>query len=103
MRRARRVIVFLLILLAAAGASAQQAAAPAEGSVDTDVTVMGRDDSIIPLPEPEGGGDELALPPVDSIQPDTTLVPAVLPPLNDPSAPPQADVAGGGPARSASP
>jgi hypothetical protein len=102
MRRARRVIVFLLILLAAAGISAQQAAAPAEGSVDTDVTVIGRDDSIISLPEPEGGGDELVLPPLDSDQPDAILVPAMLPPLNDPSAPPQADAAGGGPARSSS-
>jgi len=95
MRRARRVIVFLLILTAA-GIPAQQAAAPAEGSVDTDVTVMGRDDSIIPIPEPEDGADVLLLPSIDSDQPFPPPVPAVLPPLDDPSPPPKAEAAAGG-------
>ena len=87
MRTARRVIVFLLVVSASAGISAQQAAPPAESSVDTNVTVMGRDDSIIPIPEPETGGDELVLPAIDSDQAAAPEVPPVLPPLNDPSLP----------------
>jgi hypothetical protein len=89
MRRARRVIVFLLIMSAAARLPAQQTPAPSEGSVDTDVTVMGRDESTIPMPEPEGVSEELVLPPIDFGEPDSLLVPPVLPPITDSLTPSQ--------------
>ena len=87
MRRARRVIVFLLIVSAAARLTAQQSPTPSESSVDTDVTVMGRDDSTIAVPEPEGISGELALPPLDSGEADSLLVAPVLPPVTDSLAP----------------
>jgi hypothetical protein len=62
---------------------AQQSTAPSEGSVDTDVTIVGRDDAVIPIPEPEGVDDELVLPPLEPYQPDSPLVPPVLPPAGD--------------------
>jgi len=51
MRSPRRVIVCLLSLQALAGLWAQQSPAPA-GPVDSSVTVMGRDDSVIAVPPP---------------------------------------------------
>jgi hypothetical protein len=88
MRTARGVIVFLLFFSAAAGISAQQSTSPAQGSVDTDVTVVGRDDGIIPIPEPEGSGDEVVLPTTDIPDIDPVLVAPVRPPAAEP---PRAD------------
>ncbi len=95
MRTARRVIVCLLALMAAGVLSAQQPK-PAEGSVDSSVTVMGRDDSVIPVPAP-GDLDELPLPPLedllngllDTAPPDSPLVPAISPPVADIFLPPR--------------
>ena len=87
MRTARRVILCLLILSAAAGLHAQQSTAPSPGSVDTDVTVTGRDDAIIPIPDLEEIDEELALPALDSDQPSSYLVPAVQPPVADSTQP----------------
>ena len=90
MRTVRRVIVCLLVL-SAAGVWAQQAT-PAEGSVDSSVTVMGRDDSVIPVPPPEDPLGEIVLPPLDSEsggeRPDSTpqaqsFAPPVSPPVAD--------------------
>jgi len=83
MRRARRVIAFLPILCLAGFLHAQQGPSPSEGSVDTDVTFTGRDDSIIPVPEPEGGVDELVLPLIDMAETETVYVPPMLPPVID--------------------
>jgi hypothetical protein len=80
MRTARRVIVFLLFLSAASGISAQQSTATLQGSVDTDVTVVGRDDGIIPIPEPEGVDNEVVLPPLDAPEIDPVLVSPIVPP-----------------------
>jgi hypothetical protein len=93
MRTARRVIVCLLILSAAAGLHAQQSTAPSSGSVDTDVTVTGRDDAIIPIPDPEEIDEEPSLPALDSDQPSPYLVPPVQPPIAD-SAPSEASPKG---------
>ena len=83
MRRVRRVIAFLPILCLAGFLQAQQAPSPSEASVDTDLTFTGRDDSIIPVPGPEGGSDELVLPLIDPGEPDAVYVPPVLPPVID--------------------
>jgi hypothetical protein len=94
MRTVRRVIVCLLALLAAGVLWAQQPK-PAEGSVDSSVTVMGRDDSVIPVPAP--GDLQDALPPLDALlnglagiaPPDSAIVPPVSPPVADISVPPR--------------
>jgi hypothetical protein len=83
MRRARRVIAFLLMLSLAAIGHAQQASSPSESSVDTDMTITARDDSIIPVPEPEVGSEEPELPVVDPYEPETVPLPVVLPPVTD--------------------
>ena len=88
MRSARRVIVLLLILSAAGCLHAQESAAPSESSVDADVTILGRDDAIIPIPEPENIDDEPVLPSLDPDQADSFLVPPVLPPVVDVTAQP---------------
>lgn len=83
MRTARRVIVCLLVLFSAACLPAQQSPASPQGSVDTDVTIMGRDDAVIPIPEPEGVDDEPVLPPLDPAPVASVQVPPVLPPPGD--------------------
>jgi len=100
MRTARRVIVCLLALLAAGVLWAQQPK-PAEGSVDSSVTVMGRDDSLIAVPAPGDLEEELALPALDDLlddllgglagaaPPDSPVVPAITPPVADISLPPR--------------
>jgi len=93
MRTARRVIVFLLVVVASGGLWAQQPK-PAEGAVDSSVTVTGRDDSVIAVPAPGDLLDEL--PPLDTLldgladiePPGPMLVPPVYPPVADISLPP---------------
>lgn len=80
MRTARRVIVCLQILIAGGLLPAQQLAPPAQGSVDTDVTITGSDDAVIPVPEPALPGDELVLPPLDADLPPPFIVPPDVPP-----------------------
>jgi hypothetical protein len=80
MRTARRVIVCLLILSAGGLLPAQQSAPPAQGSVDTDVTVTGSDDAVIPVPEPALPTEELVLPPLDADLPPSFIVPPLVPP-----------------------
>jgi hypothetical protein len=91
MRTDRHVIVCLLLLSAAGCLHAQQLPPPSESSVDTDVTVMGRDDGIIPVPEPGAAGQEVALPSLEPDETATLVVPPVKPPVGDtlsPSPPP---------------
>jgi hypothetical protein len=80
MRTARRVIVCLLILILGGLLPAQQSAPPAQGSVDTDVTITGGDDAVIPVPEPALPGDEPVLPPLDTDLPPSFIVPPIVPP-----------------------
>ncbi len=51
--------------------------------MDTDVTIMGRDDAVIPVPQPEGVDGELVLPPLDPGPAEPVPVPPVLPPVGD--------------------
>jgi hypothetical protein len=95
MRTARPVIVCLLALCAAGVLWAQQPK-PAEGSVDSSVTVMGRDDSVIPVPAPGNLEEEIHLPPLDGLLDDALgestgwpLVPPVSPPVADILLPPR--------------
>jgi hypothetical protein len=86
MRTARRVIVFLLALSAAGMLWAQQQK-PAEGSVDSSVTITGRDDSVIPIPEPGDLEQQVVMPNVDDLL-DAALGEAVPSPLVPPVSPP---------------
>ena len=88
MRTVRRVIVCLLILLAGGFLPAQQAASTAQGSVDTDVTITGSDDSVIPVPEPTRPDDALVLPPLDVTPLPAFIVPPVMPVVVPPVAAP---------------
>ena len=94
MRTARRVIVCVLLLSAGGCLHAQQSPPPTEGSVDTDVTVMGRDDGIIPVPAPGVASQEVALPALAPGEPGTLPVPPVQPPVGDTlsSSPPPPDL-----------
>ncbi len=95
MRMARRVIVCLLSLCAAAGLWAQQPK-PAEGSVDSSVTVMGRDDSLIDVPPPgppdsgpeQASLDRMLADTLDSA-PSSPVVPPLSPPVAEISLPPR--------------
>jgi hypothetical protein len=71
---------------------AQQAPSPADGSVDTDVTILGRDDSIIPVPDPENDIEEIDLPAISSDEPAPVYVPVVLPPVTDSLALPPVEI-----------
>ena len=88
MRTVRRVIVCLLILLAGGFLPAQQAASPTQGPVDTDVTIMGSDDSVIPVPEPAHPDDAVVLPPLDATPLPAFIVPPVMPVVVPPVAAP---------------
>jgi hypothetical protein len=88
MRTARRVIVCLLILSVQGFLPAQQASPPAQSSVDTDVTITGNDDSVIPVPAPAQPDDPLVLPPLDTSLPPSYIVPPVVPPVVAPVVPP---------------
>lgn len=94
MRTARRVISCLLILSAGAFLTAQQSGPPAQGSVDTDVTVTGSDDAVIPIPQPVAADGDLVLPLLDADVPQAFIVPPIMPPAGsvqprpDPGLPP---------------
>jgi hypothetical protein len=94
MRTARRVIVCLLVLSVHGVLTAQQAAPSAAGSVDTDVTVTGSDDSVIPIPPPAPPDDAIVLPTLDPSPPPSFIVPPVTPLVLLPPAPPVLPLAG---------
>jgi len=60
-----------------------------DGSLDRDVTVVGRDQAALPVPAP-GAPQEAALPDVGPEQPVTPIVPPIQPP-QDPRTPGAAD------------
>jgi hypothetical protein len=51
------------------------------GSLDRDVTVVGRDETALPVPPPIAP-PEIALPDVEPEQPSTPVVPPIQPPLS---------------------
>ncbi len=82
MRTVLRVMLSLALFFAACPhAPAQEAAPPARdlGSVDTDVTIVGRDDTVIPLPPPPPL-PEPALPDLDLTPLPPFALPAITPP-----------------------
>jgi len=94
MRTARRVIVCLLSLCAAAGLWAQQTQ-PAAGAVDSSVTVVGRDDSVISVPAPAALPDSAAAPLPDPLLAGpggdalgAVMLPPVFPPIPELALPP---------------
>jgi hypothetical protein len=94
MRTARRVIVLLLVSCAGGVLLAQQTGAQSasEGSVDSSVTVTGRDDAVLPIPEPAGSDEELVLPPLDTTPTDAPPVGPFAPPVAAISPPPPPDL-----------
>ena len=81
MRTVLRVMLSLALFLSCLHAPAQETATPARdlGSVDTDVTIVGRDDTAIPLPSPPPPPD-LALPDLDLTPLPFMALPAIAPP-----------------------
>ncbi len=69
-------------------AGTQSPGAQAGESVDTSMTVMGRDDSVLPVPDPAGFDEELLLPPLDTAMPDYAHLPPIVPSASTVPAPP---------------
>ncbi len=80
MRTRRRVIVWVLLLSACTGLSAQDAAGATAGELNMDVTVVGRDDTVIEIPAPAALPPDLELPAFDDAPPEALPVPAIQPP-----------------------
>jgi hypothetical protein len=72
--------VTLLFLFSICGAVfAQEKVDDSAGPLDRDVTVVGRDDTSLPVPPPETP-PEIKVPDVDPEQPSTPIVPPIQPP-----------------------
>ncbi|MGD0724838.1 MAG: hypothetical protein ABSB63_04675 [Spirochaetia bacterium] len=72
--------VTLLLLVSMCGAVfAQEKADDSAGALDRDVTVVGRDDTALPVPPP-GTPQDITIPDVDPEQPRTSIVPPIQPP-----------------------
>ena len=69
----------LALFCACAGASAQEALPGDMGSVDADVTIVGRDETVIPLPAPPVPPDT-AFPQLDLTPLDFSPLPPIDPP-----------------------
>jgi hypothetical protein len=76
-------MVCLIVFSIAGCLYAQQSTTPSEAPVDSAVTIMGRDDAVIPVPEPAAVEDEIVLPPLDPSPPESVVVPPVLPSVGD--------------------
>jgi len=75
--------VTLLFLVSMCGAGfAQEKADDSAGPLDRDVTVVGRDDTALPVPPPRTP-TEIVIPEVDPEQPSTPIVPPIQPPTGD--------------------
>ncbi len=77
MRTACCVTVLLLVSLC--GAVFAQEKVDSAGPLDRDVTVVGRDDTALPVPPP-GTPQEIEIPPMDPEQPSTPVLPPIQPP-----------------------
>jgi hypothetical protein len=78
MRTACCVTLFFVLSMCGAG-FAQENADTTGGSLDRDVTVVGRDETALPVPPP-GAPQEIVLPDVEPEQPTTPIVPPIQPP-----------------------
>ena len=73
--------VMIALLLIEWGVVSGQSADPAGGgTLDSDVTIVGRDDTAIPVPSP-WHQEEIAVPEPDMTPPDPMTLPPIPPPL----------------------
>ena len=81
MRTARYVtLVFLLSMCGAV--FAQEKADDTAGSLDRDITVIGRDETALPVPAPSTEA-EIRIPELDLVRPISPGVPPIQPPADD--------------------
>ena len=81
MRTAHRVMIVLLLAVCQP-ALAQDAGSVAFETLDRDITVVGRDETAVAIPQP-WKEDEISLPDTDPAPLRAPLVPAILPPAGD--------------------
>jgi hypothetical protein len=81
MRTAHRVMIVVL-LAACYPALAQNAGGGAVDSLDRDITVVGRDETAVAVPQP-WKEDAIRIPDIDPAPLGASLVPAILPPAGD--------------------
>lgn len=86
MRTARYVMVSILFFSAYCSLPAQDAIGQSPGSVDADLTVVGRDDTVIPIPLP-WRELEVPIPEIDPGPVPAQVVPAIQPPPGAGSSP----------------
>ena len=82
MRTAQRVMIVLLLAAASQRALAQDAGGGGGDSLDRDITVVGRDETAVAVPQP-WNEDGISVPELDPVPLRAPLVPAVLPPAGD--------------------
>ncbi len=85
MRTARYVTLMFLISTCGAG-FAQERADDTAGSLDRDITVIGRDETALPVPAPSNQG-EIVIPEVDPVRPSSPTLPPIQPPADDSTSP----------------
>jgi hypothetical protein len=81
MRTARYVTLVLLVSMCGA-VFAQERADDTAGSLDRDITVVGRDETALPVPAPSSQA-EIVIPELDTVPPSFPTVPPVQPPADD--------------------
>jgi hypothetical protein len=74
--------LLLLILFSACGASFAQGVSGAPGSVDAEITIVGRDDAVIAVPPP-WVPEDTAVPDVVAQVPESLFLPPIPPPTVD--------------------
>ena len=82
MRTARSVMVLIVLFLASAAGFGQGAPTRAQDSVDTIMTIVGRDEADLPLPPP-WRQQTVSVPDFSPWQPPVIYVPPVQPPVGD--------------------
>lgn len=74
--------MIVLLLAAACHAARAQDAGSGGESLDRDITVVGRDETVVAVPQP-WKEDVITLPDMDPVPLRSPLVPAILPPAGD--------------------
>jgi hypothetical protein len=81
MRTARYVTLLFLVSMCGAGFAQEKADEPS-ASIDRDITVIGRDETALPIPAPWTQA-EIDIPELDPAQPSSPTLPPILPPPGD--------------------
>jgi hypothetical protein len=82
MRTDRSVMLLVLFFFACRAVPAQETGAESRESVDADVTIIGRDETIIPIPPPPHEW-RIELPALDARPFASQAVPAIQPPVGE--------------------